>query len=48
MEAYNPILKILPRKTRMKYRQLILYSKIRADPDKFMGSMLLLGLMIVS
>lgn len=44
MNVFNPIVKILPRTTRMKYRQLLRFSSIQTPPDVFMGSMLLLGL----
>ncbi|MFH1722031.1 MAG: type II secretion system F family protein [Candidatus Altiarchaeota archaeon] len=44
MNVFNPIVKVLPRGTRIKYRQLLRFSRIQTPPDTFMGSMLLLGL----
>ncbi|MFC2154277.1 type II secretion system F family protein [Candidatus Altiarchaeota archaeon] len=44
MNVFNPIVKILPRTTRIKYRQLLRFSRIQTPPDAFMGGMLILGL----
>jgi len=44
MQFYTYIVRLLPKKTRQNFRQLIMYSNIRIDPDDFLGFIISFGL----
>jgi len=44
MQFYTYIVRLLPKKTRQSFRQLIMYSNMRVDPDDFLGFIISFGL----